>query len=131
MRLYDTDVNSRQILVSGVNPKPVHADMGQLGVEISLGGREKVPLHGTKSRLISKRVGKAEYPASRHFHTPGIAETENLLPGRALTKCETMSDALSADDRRELLTGRRRSPPKGNAATESEVSSGGNTIRPS
>jgi hypothetical protein len=26
--------------------------------------------------LISKRVGKAEYLASRHFHTPGIAETE-------------------------------------------------------
>jgi hypothetical protein len=87
--------------------------MGQLGVEISLGGREKVPLHGTKSRLISKRVGKAEYPASRHFHTPGIAETENLLPGRALTKCETMSDALSADDRWELLTGRRRVAAEG------------------
>ena len=37
MRLYDTDVNSRQILVSGVNPKLVHADKGQLGVEISRG----------------------------------------------------------------------------------------------
>jgi hypothetical protein len=108
MRLDCTDVNSRQILVSGVNPKLVHADMGQLGVEISLSGREKVPLNGTKSRLISKRVGKAEYPASRHFHTPGIVETENVLPGRALTKYETMSDARSADDRQELLTDRRR-----------------------
>src|SRR5437868_12059157 len=76
MRLDHTDVNSGQILVSAVHPEFAQADLSQLGAKCPLHRREQLHVHGTKSRLIGERIGKAEYPAPRHFRTPGFAESK-------------------------------------------------------
>jgi hypothetical protein len=80
MRFDRTDVDTRQIFVSDVNPQLVHADLRQLGGEFSLYGRKKLNIDGAKRGLIRKWVGEADHSTPRHFRTPGFAENKKT-PG--------------------------------------------------
>jgi hypothetical protein len=67
-------IDLRETLVETLHPDLIHANLRQFRTEFSFGCRKKLYVGGLNGRLTQKRVVKGEYPAPRHFHTPGFAE---------------------------------------------------------
>jgi hypothetical protein len=89
----------RKMLVETLHPKPVHADFRQFGAEIPFSSGKNLDVSALNSRLTWQRVGKAENVAPRHFHTPGLPESEKIAWPREA------SGVFPIDVRQELFRG--------------------------